>query len=79
VGCGSNGCIDNQLVSLKRHTQVRGDYDGTTPSFARDDQRLLEAFAASAATAVATAESVRSERRRQRLAAAEQERARWGP
>jgi signal transduction histidine kinase len=47
------------------------------PSFTGDDQRLLEAFAASAATAVATAESVRAERRRQRLAAAEQERARW--
>jgi signal transduction histidine kinase len=47
------------------------------PSFTADDQRLLEAFAASAATAVATAETVESERRRHRLAAAEQERARW--
>ena len=47
------------------------------PTFTGDDQRLLEAFAASAATAVATAETVQSERRRQRLAAAEQERARW--
>ncbi len=42
-----------------------------------DDERLLEAFAASAATAVATAQSVASERRRQRLAAAEGERQRW--
>jgi signal transduction histidine kinase len=47
------------------------------PAFTADDQRLLESFAASAATAVATAESVEAERRRQRLAAAEQERARW--
>ena len=47
------------------------------PAFTGDDQRLLEAFAASAATAVATAEAVQSERRRQSLAAAEQERARW--
>jgi signal transduction histidine kinase len=47
------------------------------PTFSGDDQRLLEAFAASAATAVATAEMVQSERRRQRLVAAEQERARW--
>ena len=47
------------------------------PAFTADDQRLLEAFAASAATAVATAETVQSERRRHRLAAAEQERARW--
>ena len=47
------------------------------PAFTAEDQRLLEAFAGSAATAVATAESVESDRRRQRLAAAEQERARW--
>ena len=50
-------------------------HDG--PAFTAEDQRLLEAFAASAATAVATAETVAAERRRQRLAATEQERARW--
>lgn len=47
------------------------------PSFTAEDGRLLEAFAASAATAVATAQSVESEHRRQRLAAAEAERRRW--
>jgi signal transduction histidine kinase len=47
------------------------------PSFTPGDERLLEAFAASAAIAVATAETVEAERRRQRLAASEQERARW--
>jgi signal transduction histidine kinase len=47
------------------------------PEFTTDDERLLEAFAASAATAVATAQSVASERQRQRLAAAEGERQRW--
>jgi signal transduction histidine kinase len=47
------------------------------PSFTADDQRLLEAFAASAATAIATARSVELVRVSQRLAAAEQERARW--
>ncbi|MBV9000059.1 MAG: GAF domain-containing sensor histidine kinase [Solirubrobacterales bacterium] len=47
------------------------------PAFTADDQRLLEAFAASAATAIATARSVELERTSQRLAAAEQERARW--
>ncbi|HTX09201.1 MAG TPA: GAF domain-containing sensor histidine kinase [Solirubrobacteraceae bacterium] len=47
------------------------------PSFSAEDQRLLEAFAASAATAVATADSVDADRRRQRLAATEQERTRW--
>lgn len=50
-------------------------HDG--PSFSAEDARLLEAFAASAATAVATAQSVASEHRRQRLAAAEAERQRW--
>lgn len=50
-------------------------HDG--PEFTIDDERLLEAFAASAATAVATAQSVASERRRQRLVAAEAERQRW--
>ncbi|MGN6372482.1 MAG: GAF domain-containing protein [Solirubrobacteraceae bacterium] len=47
------------------------------PSFSAEDVTLLEAFAASAATAVATAQSVASEHRRQRLAAAEAERQRW--
>jgi signal transduction histidine kinase len=47
------------------------------PSFSAHDQRLLEAFATSAASAVATAQSVTSERHRQRLAAAEGERSRW--
>ena len=47
------------------------------PSFSRDDEVLLESFAISAATAVATAQSVTEERHRQRLAAAEGERRRW--
>lgn len=47
------------------------------PHFSSDDVQLLEAFAISAATAIATAESVAAERRSQRLAAAEQERTRW--
>jgi two-component system, NarL family, sensor histidine kinase DevS len=45
--------------------------------FTAEHQRLLESFAASAATAVATAHSAANEQRRQRLAAAEAERARW--
>jgi signal transduction histidine kinase len=47
------------------------------PRFSADDEHLLQAFATSAATAVATAQSVAGERRRQRLAAAEDERGRW--
>ena len=47
------------------------------PEFSADDQRMLEAFATSAATAIATAVSVQAERAAQRLTAAEHERARW--
>lgn len=46
-------------------------------AFTREDQRLLEAFAAQAATAVATAKSVEADRLRRSLAAAEAERRRW--
>jgi signal transduction histidine kinase len=45
--------------------------------FSSRHQQLLEAFATSVATAVATAQSVADDRRRQRLAVAESERARW--
>jgi signal transduction histidine kinase len=46
-------------------------------AFTRDDEQLLEAFAAQAGTAVATAKSVEADRRRRSLAAAEAERHRW--
>jgi len=45
--------------------------------FTQEHQNLLEAFAASAATAVATAQSAADERRRQWVAATEAERGRW--
>ncbi len=47
------------------------------PGFGPEDERLLRSFAASAATAVATAKSVEAERLRHSLQAAEQERKRW--
>jgi signal transduction histidine kinase len=47
------------------------------PRFGEDDLRLLESFAASAATAVATAQNAALEQSRQRIAAAEEERRRW--
>jgi two-component system, NarL family, sensor histidine kinase DevS len=53
------------------------DRIGDGPAFTAEDERLLEAFATSAATAVANAESIASERRRQRMAVAESERRRW--
>lgn len=63
------GTVHGVLLALDR---LR---DG--PIFSAEDERLLEAFATSAASAVTTAQSVTSERHRQRLAAAEGERSRW--
>ena len=45
--------------------------------FTHDDEQLLEAFAASAATAVATAKTVEADRLRKSIEAAEAERRRW--
>ena len=50
--------------------------DGTR-DFTPAEQRLLESFASSAAVAIATAQSVNSERSRQLIAGAEEERGRW--
>jgi signal transduction histidine kinase len=46
-------------------------------SFSEDDEQLLQTFATSAATAVALAQGVRSDRLRSSLAAADAERSRW--
>lgn len=48
-----------------------------TGGFTAEDEQLMQAFAASAATAVVTAQSVAAERLRQTVAAAENERRRW--
>jgi len=45
--------------------------------FDQEDQRLLQSFATSAATAVATAQTVESDRLRQQVEVAESERQRW--
>lgn len=70
------------MVPLISHDQTYGvllalDGPGPNRAFTAEDQRLLEAFAASAATAVATAQSTASELHRQRVEAAEDERGRW--
>jgi signal transduction histidine kinase len=52
----------------------RGE-DGSV--FSEDDEQLLRTFAASAATAVALAQSVQADRLRSSLAAADAERSRW--
>jgi PAS domain S-box-containing protein len=53
------------------------DRIGEPGRFTDEDQRLLEAFAASAATGVATARSMAEERLQNTIDAAEQERSRW--
>lgn len=45
--------------------------------FDKEDERLLQSFASSAATAVATAQTVEAERLQQRVESAERERERW--
>ncbi|HEU0023490.1 MAG TPA: GAF domain-containing sensor histidine kinase [Thermoleophilaceae bacterium] len=47
------------------------------PAFDADDEHILTSFAASAAIAIATAQSVESERLRETIEASEQERRRW--
>jgi signal transduction histidine kinase len=56
---------------------VAVDRQSDGPEFSVEDEELLEAFAASAATAVATAQLFDSARRRDRIAAGEAERRRW--
>lgn len=53
------------------------DRGADAPDFDEDDQAVLVAFAASAATAVATAQTVQADRLRHSLDAAEAERKRW--
>jgi two-component system, NarL family, sensor histidine kinase DevS len=56
---------------------VAFDHLGATARFDTDDERALGAFAASAATAVATARLVEAQRLHDSMAAAEAERGRW--
>ena len=79
LGVGASGGLIVPLV-FQNHSYgalvaIDRLHDG--PEFTSDDERLLEAFAAAAPTGGATAQSVASERQRQRLAAAEAERQRW--
>jgi signal transduction histidine kinase len=70
------------LVPLHSHGRALGllvalgRFDSST-GFSADDERLMRAFAESAATALATAQSVEAEQLRMSVAAADQERARW--
>ena len=53
------------------------DHGAKRGAFSEDDEQMLRTFAASAATAVALAQSVRTDRLRSSLAAADAERRRW--
>ncbi|HEX4189150.1 MAG TPA: GAF domain-containing sensor histidine kinase [Solirubrobacteraceae bacterium] len=79
LGVASKGGLVVPLVFRGRSYGVLVALDRLDdgPSFSAEDERLLQSFATSAATAVATAQSVATERQRQRLAAAESERQRW--
>ena len=67
------------LIYRNRSVGVLAAFDRLRagPHFSADDEELLKAFAASAATAVATAQNVESDRMRRALEAAESERRRW--
>ena len=58
-------------------TLVALDREAGGVEFDQEDLRLLQSFAASAATAVATAQTVESDRLRQQVESAERERERW--
>jgi signal transduction histidine kinase len=70
------------LVPMTFHGRAVGvlaafDHHGEEREFSRDDEQMMEAFAASAATALATAQDVAAEGLRRSIAATEQERTHW--
>jgi signal transduction histidine kinase len=70
------------IVPLLFHGRAMGviqafDRLGDETGFSAEDERLMEAFAASAATAVATAQDVAEQTLRRSLEASDRERARW--
>jgi len=79
LGLEASAALLAPLSFRGRVSGVMAAYDHLGPDrrFSPEDEELLESFAASAATAVANAQSVADERMRQSLHAAEQERARW--
>jgi signal transduction histidine kinase len=76
---GAHSALIVPLVYRGRSLGVLGafDRDEHAYTFTAQDERLLVAFAASAATAVATAQSVQADRLRNSLDAAEAERKHW--
>ncbi|MGH2894658.1 MAG: sensor histidine kinase [Solirubrobacteraceae bacterium] len=78
LGLAADNGLIVPLTFRNRHYGVLVALDNLDQgSFTTEHQNLLDAFAASAATAVATAQSAADEQRIQRVAAAEAERGRW--
>jgi signal transduction histidine kinase len=79
---GSDESVAALLVPLLYRGQGLGvlvalDPLGRSTGFSDEDEQVLLSFAASAATAVATAQSVAEDRTRESIAATERERGRW--
>jgi signal transduction histidine kinase len=76
---GAKAALFVPLVFRGRASGVLAAFDRLSagPDFDAEDERLLLSFAASAATAVATAKSVQEDRLRHSILASEQERRRW--
>ena len=78
----ASGAQSALLVPLLYRARAVGvlaafDHQGQTNEFGAEEERLLEAFGAAAATAVATAKSVETDLLRKSMAASDQERRRW--
>jgi len=78
----TDGASAAMLVPLNFHGRPLGllaalDRFDSAVAFTADDERLMRAFAGSAATALATAQNVEAEQLQKSIAAADQERARW--
>jgi signal transduction histidine kinase len=79
---GVDGAQSALLVPLAHRGDRLGvlvafDHVGSVETFSADEEQVLKAFAASAATAVAAAQGVEQQRLSDTLAAAEAERRRW--
>ena len=79
LGFEASSALLVPLTFRGRAVGVLAAYDrlGEVGEFDREHERLLSAFAASAATAVATGRQVEEDRLSQRIEASEQERRRW--
>jgi signal transduction histidine kinase len=82
LGTLADGASVAMLVPLNFHGRPIGilvalDRFGSADPYSAEDERLMRAFAGSAATALGTAQSVEAEQLRMSIASADQERRRW--